>query len=182
MLSRFKHNKRGQSESVGFVLIVVIVTIIILVFLYFMFRTKNDGTTTSTDMSNLLNAFSEYTTNCTTTFIPQYKTGSELISECYGNSGEMCMNGKNVCEELNDTIKEVIGKTLDVGPDFQNKAYRITINYYAKGTENNKTWFKTGEGSFTNCTERYGGYNTVSANPGSLEVRLEVCKARNNEN
>ena len=147
-----------------------------------MFRTKDDGTTTSSDMSNLLNAFSEYTTNCTTTFIPQYKTGSELVQENYSSASDMCLDGRTVSQALDDTIKEVIGKTLDVGPDFQNKAYRVNIKYYMKGNDLNRTVYSIQEGSFTNCTERYGGYNVVSANPGSLEVRLEVCKSRNNEN
>jgi len=135
-------------------------------------------------MTYLLSAFDEYTTNCT--FIPdlpQYETGKDLISECYSNEGELCVNGKTVCQVLNDTIKDVIGKTLDIGQNNQNKAYRLTIKYFVKGSsEQNVTKFNTQEGNFVNCTERYGGYSIVSASPGSLEVRLEVCKGKNGEN
>lgn len=175
-------NKRSQSETVGFVLIIVIVTIIILVFLYFMFRAQPGTPTTSADMSYLLNAFTEYTTSCSTTFIPQYKTGQELIQECHSNEGELCLDGRTVCQVLNDTFKEVVGKSLDVSEDSPIKSYKITIKYFVKGSkEQNITWYNMQEGSFVNCTERYGGYSMVSATPGSLEIRLEVCRARKGE-
>lgn len=172
-------NKKAQSETVGFVLIIIIVTIMILTFLYFIFRPVTSTSTASADMSYLLSAFNEYTTNCTTTLIPQYETGQELIQECYSNEGGLCLDGRSVCEVLNETIKEVIGKTLDVGENYQNKAYRINIKYFLRGSkEQNITRFRMQEGNFVNCTERYGGYSIVSASPGSLEVRLEVCKAK----
>jgi hypothetical protein len=174
------HNKRSQSETMGFVLIIIIVTLMVLTFLYFIFRSGPGTSTTSADMSYLLDAFNEYTTNCS--FIPetpQYKTGSELVQECFSNEGELCVDGRTVCEVLNDTFKEVIGKTLDIGDNYQNKAYKITIKYFLKGSkEKNVTRFTTQEGNFANCSERYGGYSIVSASPGSLEVRLEVCKAK----
>jgi len=177
-------NKKAQSETVGFVLIIIIVTLMILTFLYFAFRPGAVTSTTSADMSNLLSAFNEYTTNCT--FIPntpQYKTGSELVFECYNSESELCVDGRTVCEVLNDTIKEVIGKTLDIGEDYQNKAYSISVKYFVKGsTERNITKFNMQEGSFVNCTERYGGYTVVSASPGSLEVRLQVCKGKAGKN
>ena len=173
-------NKHGQSETVGFVLIIIIVTLMILTFLYFIFRPTTNTSTTSADMSYLLSAFNEYTTNCTTTFIPQYKTGQELVQECYSNEGELCQDGRTVCEVLNETFKEVIGKTLDIGETYQNKAYRISTKYFVRGSkEQNITKFSMQEGSFANCTERYGGYSVVSASPGSLEVRLEVCRGKN---
>jgi hypothetical protein len=102
------------------------------------------------------------------------------VKECYRNDGETCLNGKNVCVELNETFKNVIGKTLDAGDNNQIKAYRITIKYYARGSQN-KTWFTMQEGSFNNCTERYGGDNIISESPGSLSIRLEVCKGKNGE-
>ena len=174
-----KMNKLGQSETVGFVLIIIIITLMILTFLYFIFRAQPGTPATSADMSYLLSAFNEYTTNCTTTYIPQYETGQELIQECYSNEAELCQDGRTVCEVLNDTFKEVIGKTLDVGETYQNKAYRITTKYFVKGSkEQNITKFSMQEGSFVNCTERYGGFSIISASPGSLEVRLEVCKGK----
>jgi hypothetical protein len=174
-----KENKKGQSETVGFVLIVIIVTIMILVFLYFILRTPSNTLATSADMTNLLNAFSVYTTNCSTTFIPEYKTGQELIKDCFGGQDDQCLDGKTVCETLNETFKKVIGGTLNIGEDSPIKAYKITVNYYVKGVDNqNQTKYSLQEGSFTNCTERNGGYSQVSQSPGMLEVRLQVCKGR----
>jgi hypothetical protein len=172
--------KKGQSETVGFVLIIIIVTIIILIFLYFIFRSRTPASTAGADMTNLLTSFSYYTTNCIITFAPQYKTGQELIEECYNNGGETCLDGRNVCDALNQTIKEVIETTLDVGPLKQDKAYKIKIVYYNKGSDRNITWFNMSEGSFANCTERYGGSYPVPANPGSHDIRLEVCKGIDN--
>jgi len=85
-------------------------------------------------------------------------------------------------EEFHYTSKvkrEHCGKTLDVGEDSPIKSYRMNIKYFTRGsTAENRTWFKMQEGSFANCTERYGGYSVISASPGSLELRLEVCRAR----
>jgi len=174
-------SKRSQSETVGFVLIIIIVMVIMLILLYFLFRPKPATTTDSADMTFLLDSFNEYTTNCT--FIPdlpQYENGKDLIQECYSNEGELCTDGRSVCQVLNDTIKEVIGRTLDVGEDYKNKAYRINIKYFVKGSKDqNITKFSMQEGTFANCTERYGGYSIVSESPGALEVRLEVCKGKN---
>jgi hypothetical protein len=175
-------NKKAQSETVGFVLIIIIVTIMMLTFLYFILMSNKGTLTTSTDMSYLLSSFRVYTTNCSTTFIPIYLTGEDLIKENYTNPSEKCLDGRTVSEALQDTLKEVIGKTLDVGDEKPIKSYLITVKYFVKGSkEENITQFYMKEGSMVNCSERYGGYSIIPASPGSLDLRLQVCKQKTDE-
>lgn len=174
--------KRSQSETVGFVLIIIIVAVIMMIFLWFMFIGKPADIYTSADMSDLLTASMLYTTNCTTTFIPEYKTGRELLKEVYNNPDELCLDGRTVLQALNDTIRETISDVLDVNEDSPYKAYRVNISYYVKNSPNPKEQrFGSGKGSFINCTAKYGGYDPIGVPPGYLEVKLQVCKSRSNE-
>ena len=155
----------------------VIVMVIVLIFLWFLFKGGGSGLPTSIQMSNLLSASMYSTSNCSTSFIPQYKTGQELVKACFNNEGEQCLDGRNVCQALNDTLKETIGNVLDVDEDSPNRAYRIRIYYHIPDSdEADKMFLKMEEGSFRNCTSRYGGSNSIFSGTGSIETRLEVCQ------
>ncbi len=172
-------SKKSQSETVGFVLIIIIVAVIIMIFLWFIFIGKPADIYTSADMSDLLSASMLYTSNCSTTFIPEYKSGRDLVKECFVNSGELCLDGRTVCQALNDTLEETISKVLDVSENSPYKAYIVNITYYVKNSPNPKEeFFRSGKGSFINCTARYGGYDPISQSPGYIEIRLQVCKSR----
>jgi len=172
-------NHKAQSETVGFVLIIIIVAVIMMIFLWFLFIGKPADIYTSADMSDLLTASMLYTTNCSTTFLPEYKSGRDLVRECYTNSGELCLDGRTVCQALNETIEETIRKVLDVSDVSVYKAFRVNISYYEKNSPNPKEeFFSTGQGSFANCTARYGGYDPINQPPGYIEIRLQVCKSR----
>lgn len=175
-------NRKSQSETVGFVLIIIIVAVIMMVFLWFLFIGKQTDIYTSADISDLLSASMLYTTNCSTTYMPVYESGQELVKECYANAGELCLDGRTVCQALNDTIKETIGDVLDVSEISRYKAFKVNISYYVKGsTTPRNEFFNTGRGSFANCSARYGGYNPIYQSPGYIEIRLQVCKARKGE-
>lgn len=177
-----KKNNKAQSETVGFVLIIIIVAVILMIFLWFIFIGKQSDIYTSADMSDLLISSMLYTTNCSTTFIPEYKSGRELVRECYANSGELCLDGRTVCQALNQTIEQTISKVLDVSDVSVYKAYRVNISYYVKGSSTpREEFFNTGQGSFANCTSRFGGYDPINQPPGSIEIRLQVCKSRRGE-
>lgn len=172
-------NNRGQSETVGFVLIVVIVMIIFLVFLWFMFHGANKPMATSAEISNLLSASMQYTSDCAVDFVPQYKTGQELVKECHNNGGEKCLDGRDVCEALNETMKKVVADSLNVDENSPVKAYTLKITYkIPKSTTPNDKFFQMAQGSFSNCTERYSGSHQIFAGSGYLDVVLEVCKSR----
>lgn len=175
-------NNKAQSETVGFVLIIIIVAVIMMIFLWFMFIGKPADIYTSADMSDLLTASMLYTSNCSTSFIPEYESGQDLIKECYVNSGELCLDGRTVCQALNDTIKETISNVLDVNENSVYKAYSVNISYFVKGSSTPRDeYFRAGQGSFANCSARYGGYNTIYQSPGYVEIRLQVCKSRRGE-
>lgn len=172
--------KRSQSETVGFVLIVVIVMVLFLVFLYFMLHNSNKPMSTSADISNLLSATMQYTSDCAVDFAPQYKTGQELVKECYKNPGETCLDGRNICKALNDSMKKLISDVLDVGENTPIKAFILKITYkIPKTTTPNDNFFKLNQGSFNNCTEKYSGSHQIFSGNGYIDVVLEVCKSRN---
>lgn len=175
----FENQKHGQSETVGFIIIMVIVMVIVLVFMWFLFKPENNYMPTSVQMSNLLSASMYSTSNCSTSFIPQYKTGQELVKTCFSYAGEQCLDGRNVCQALNDTLKETVGDVLDVNEDSPIKAYKITIAYHVPNSdEPDKTFMQIGEGNFKNCTSRYGGSNSIFSGSGSIEVRIQVCQGK----
>ncbi len=175
-------SKRSQSETVGFVLIILIVAVIVMIFLWFLFSSKPADNYTSTDMSDLLTASMLYTTNCSTTYLPEYKTGQELVNECYKNGGELCLDGRTVCKALNDTIKMTVADVLDVSEDSPIKAFSLNMSYYVKGSSTpRENFLRYSQGNFHNCSSSYGGYNSISSQPGYIEVKLQVCKSRSGE-
>ncbi len=176
-------SKSSQSETVGFVLIILIVGVIVMIFLWFLFTGKPMDDYTSTDMSDLLISSMLYTTNCSTTFIPEYKSGQELVKECHKNAGELCIDGRTVCKALNDTIRTTIAQVLDVSEDSPIKAFSLNITYYVKGSSipREKVLPTYSQGNFKNCSSSYGGYSSIYSQPGYIEVKLQVCKGRRGE-
>src|SRR3990167_6137271 len=121
-----KYSKKAQHEIVGFVVIVLMVTIVGLIFLSFSIN-KEPRRQNSAEKSKLLGATMYYTTNCSTTFIPDYKNGQDLIKECYKNKGNKCLNGETVCSVLKTDLESIIDKSLQIHPDSPNKAYKLNI-------------------------------------------------------
>ena len=78
-------NKKSQQEIIGFVLIIVIVSIIGVIFLSLSIGREQPSGQTSIEISNLLEASMYYTTDCVVGFIPQYKSGQELVKSCWDN-------------------------------------------------------------------------------------------------
>lgn len=172
-------NKKSQSETIGFIMIIIILAVIIIIFLGFLFLKNREDIYTSSDMSDLLASMMLYTSNCSTTFYPQYKSVQDLIKECYSNAGELCLNGKTVCEELNDTMKRTIENILDINEHSVYQAYKLAISYYTKDSDTPKEEFlKFEKGNFNNCTARYGGSNTIYQSLGYIEISLRVCKRK----
>jgi hypothetical protein len=171
--------KKAQHETVGFVLIIIIVAIIGLVFLWF-YLSSPATLTNSAKMSDLLKSSLYYTTDCYESYIPNYKTGWDLIKESNKNPKEKCFDGRTYEQALNDTFKKIIQDSLKVGEDVPIKGYRLRFYFDFKGEEiaDKQILFLEG-GKFFNCTKRYGGSNPISDTGGSIETRLEICEKNN---
>ncbi|MEM0465828.1 MAG: hypothetical protein QXW97_03985 [Candidatus Pacearchaeota archaeon] len=169
-------NKKGQHETAGFVLIILIVVIISLVFLWFFLRSPVK-TANSVKISNLLSASMYYTSNCSFKYIPNYKTGQDLIKECFKNPNEICDDGRNICKALNESYKEIIEESLMVGEDSPIKGYKLKMYFKPSKSENpNKEFLNMFKGNLNNCTARYAGTNTLHLDSGNIEVKLEICE------
>ncbi len=124
---RFRMQKKGQEEMVGFVLIMVIVAIIFLVFLsFFIGRGKEAKAGESAEVSQFLDSLVEYTTECSLDGGYFYKNVENLVKDC--NKGLRCSSGEMACEVLNETVKEAIEASWNFGPDNPKKGYHFTAS------------------------------------------------------
>ncbi len=117
-------NKKAQEEMVGFAMIMVIV-VIALMFLLFLFMRGGEVTAESYEAGNFLQALLSYTTSC------QDRLGNKsidrLIIDCANIPDLECTDGKNVCDVLNDTIKEILYASWQVGPEWPIKGYELDV-------------------------------------------------------
>lgn len=172
------NSKRSQHETMGFVLIVVVVSIIGLVFLSLSIGRGDNNKSTSLEISNLLEASMQYTTDCSVSFIPQYKSGQDLVKSCYRN--EKCLNEKMACDVLKETMKEIIDSSLDICEDCVNKGYKFEVYYRPLDSKvQNDEILVLENGVFSNCSSKFGGKHSIpvsSINAGIINIELDVCK------
>ena len=177
-----KKSKRSQHETAGFVLIVLIVSIIEVIFLSIALA-KDNKSLPSPEISHLLEAAMYSTTDCAINYIPQYRDVQDLIKECYKDmKGDYrdCLGERDVCQVLEDNLKELIEESLDVGEKSRNKAYKLDI-YFTYGDEiyPNEEIMSLNKGAFINCSSIIGGGHSIAAGSfgfGSIETELTVCK------
>jgi hypothetical protein len=175
--------KKGQHEILGFVLIVVIVSVIGVIFLTITFGKTTQTQYDSLEISNLLESSMHYTTDCAVNFVPQYRDGQDLIKSCYNEQiGNYlnCLDGRNVCDALEETMKELIKDTLDVSEEAPNKAFKLRIYFSPLDQEDsNEEILKLDSGLFQNCSSTVGGAHIIDASlitAGTTHVELRVCK------
>jgi len=176
-----KKIKKAQQEIIGFVLIIVIVSVIGVIFLSLSIGRGEPSKQTSIEISNLLEASMYYTTDCAVGFMPQYKDGQALVKACWDD--DKCLDERTACEALNETLKNIFQKTLEVCEDknkCQNKAYKMNIYYSSLDLDlPDKEILKFQEGIFEKCKTSFGGSHLIplsSINAGTLNIELEVCR------
>ncbi len=115
--------KKGQEEIVGFVVIVVIVSVILLVLLSFLLRNPSEETVNNYEVQGFIQTALQYTSDCESSV--EFLSVQELIIAC-GND-ETCLDNKNSCEVLNETVKELVEKGWNVGDQNAVKGYKFSI-------------------------------------------------------
>ena len=174
---------KGQHEIAGFVLIVLIVSVIGVVFLTITLGNQDVSRQTSVEISNLLQASMYHTTDCAINFIPQYRDLQDLIKECHkdktGNFRE-CLGGDDVCQVLEENLKEILDESLLIGEGNVNKAYKLDIYFSSEEELNNEFILSLENGIFNNCTSIVGGSHPIPVSTfgfGKIETELLVCKS-----
>jgi hypothetical protein len=115
---------KAQEEMIGFGLIIVIVAVILLVFLSFSLKNSNDDSK-DYEVSSFLQSTMQFTSDCEE-YSGNYFTMQDLIVQC-GREG-ICLDGREICDVLNNTLKEIVDASWDVGAEWPNKGYLLRID------------------------------------------------------
>jgi len=118
-------NKKAQEEILGFALIIIIVAVILLVFLGISLNKSKEQSIESYEVQNFIQSFLQYTTSCTDKFETDYMNLQEVIIEC-NNYGE-CLDGSDVCEVLDTTLREITEESWSVGEETYVRGYDLNI-------------------------------------------------------
>jgi len=118
-----KKDKKGQEEMVGFAIIVVIVAVILLVLLGFMLRSKEGDAVEDYQVESFIGASLQYTSSCED--YVEFLSVEDLIVSC--EREETCLDERNSCEVLNETLKGMIENAWNVKEGSAVKGYKLRI-------------------------------------------------------
>lgn len=116
-------NRKGQEEMVGFVLIVIIVSVIMVILLGFLLKSPESEAVQSYEIENFLSAVLQYSSSCEDYL--GYLDVEHLIVSC--NENEDCLDERSSCEALNNTLKDLIETSWNVGETSPVKGYVMKI-------------------------------------------------------
>lgn len=177
-LIKREKRKRGQEEIVGFVAIVLIVSFIFLIFLGISLRKGPEFRKESKDVSMFLESAMEYTTDCADGYEPNYMSLRRAIKGCY--EGKKCAGtdeGREACEIANETLKEMIDLSWQVGGEMAIKGYIFNSEYGLNFSSGEKDAEKILIIKSGNCSSGNiaGAENFFSAYPGKISYSLSLC-------
>ncbi len=181
-MEKIEMKNKAQHEIAGFVLIVLLVSIIGVVFLSITLGNPEVSRQTSVEVSNLLLSSMYYTTDCAINYVPQYREIQDLIKECYKDQSRnlrKCLDERGVCSVLEENLKNILDKSLNIEEGRVNKAYNLNI-YYSDDENPNEEIISFEKGVFSNCTSVVGGSHPIpsgSFESGEIETELLVCKS-----
>jgi len=108
---------------VGFVIIIILVAVILLVLLGFLLRSPSTEVVKNYEVESFIQASLQYTTTCENQI--EFLSIKNLIVSC--ETGESCLDGKNSCDILNETFKNIIGNAWNVKEGSAVKGYKLGI-------------------------------------------------------
>ncbi|MDP2628496.1 MAG: hypothetical protein Q8P15_01205 [Nanoarchaeota archaeon] len=124
MTNKIRKIKKAQEEMVGFAIIIILVSIILVVFLGLSLGNKNEITTESYETNSFVHSTLQYTTGCSDSY--EYLSIQKLIIACSNN--EICSEGNNSCEILENNLGEILEASWNVGEGSKNKGYSLNIS------------------------------------------------------
>jgi len=116
--------KKAQEEMVGFVLIMLVVAVIFVIFLGIFLKKGATETADSEEISQFLEAISEYTTECGPTSYPEKL--SRVVTLC--SEGKKCniASTEDPCDILADTLEELVNASWNFNENSPTKGYQIS--------------------------------------------------------
>ena len=100
------NKRKAQEEMVGFALIMIIVAVIIMVFIGISFSKPKKEEIGSYEVESFLQALLQHNTDCEDNF--RALDIRDAIFEC--RRGGNCIDGRDVCDVLNNTVKSIINE------------------------------------------------------------------------
>ena len=167
-------DKRGQEEIMGFVLIVVLLVIVGVVFLGIRLRNPEPVQRESGLIYGFIESAMEQTTDCKISEAGNFMALDSLIRECHSYNN-VCISGYDSCEVVENTLKDILNSTWQVGPDYPFKGYEIKINYYvnSSGQQQFDDILNLSSGL---CANSYSGSSYwIPEFPGHITAEIKLC-------
>lgn len=167
--------KKAQEEIVGFVAIVLVVVVIGVLFLGLTLQKAPDNQTKSTQIGSFLDSARLYTSNCALDYTPNYASLQDLLGDCYQKRGEQCLDGRDICTVLNQTVKDILDESWPVNQDSAKKGYEFSATFSQNATDSNGTDILTlaaGNCSSNNYQEGDSFFSLVG---GVVTSTLRIC-------
>jgi hypothetical protein len=120
-----RKNKSGQEEIVGFALIIIIVSVVLLVFLSISLRDDEREIVESYEIESFIQASLQHTSECRRSDNLGYLSVQRLIFGC--DMENFCLDGKYVCDALNETLMEIMDENWKYGVDRPIKGRKLEI-------------------------------------------------------
>lgn len=139
-------NKIAQEEMVGFALILIIVSIIIIVFVALTLTKPQTEEVQSYEVESFLQAVLQHTSDCED--YGGMLSVQNLVFRC--KTGGYCLDGRDTCEVLNETLTGIITGFWRGG-----SGYKLSIS------AENESILEIEEGNFTGT---YRGANQLFSN------------------
>ncbi len=117
-------SKKAQEEIMGFGIILLLIAVIGIVFLSISIN-KNAQKQQLEDyeISSFLKAMMETSTSCEKN--TKYLSIKDIAFECQRNY--LCYDGDDSCDVFNNTVKEIMSESWDVGVNNSIKGYNLLI-------------------------------------------------------
>jgi hypothetical protein len=158
-----KINKIGQEEMVGFGMIIIIVSVVLLIVLGFALRQNSSSDNLQNyEVESFIQSFLHYTTDCENSI--EALSIDKLIFTCY--TKEQCIDGRDSCQVLNETMSGIIKESWAVGDKSPYKGYELNITVEGKPLINMDSGNKTANSK--------GSRQFLSKDYGDAEVIFKV--------
>jgi hypothetical protein len=157
-----KFTKKAQEELVGFALIVIIVSVILLFLLSFSLRDDQRESVQNYEVDGFIQSFLQYTTDCEDNL--EHLSVQDLIFEC--DDQATCLDGREACDVLDSTLKEIASESWKTGQDRPVKGYELLISV------NEQELLTIKEGNITNSYK--GSLQDFTKGSDSIKVSFRV--------
>lgn len=176
-------NRKGQEEMVGFAVVVVLVAVVGLILLVFALRSGTDSKQVEYyEVRQFLDSSMSVTTECTLRSNIDYASVRELVRVCYTSPQTICgKTEKDVCEELDGYLEEIIKRGLRIGPEQPYEGFRLNITFEQSDVGTTETINPVRGISEGNCTGNFvGGEYLIpeERSRGILRVQLTLCEQK----